>query len=298
MINWQVQGSGVVAEKSCAGSQRAMPSRKWKCIKGTCWKCKCLNVKCEVRPNIEEVLKLADSQDVSEVQMYNCEMCKYQSKHKEGLKDHLLVTRIFLVQMHKCQKFKDDCELISDKYKASLKATCWFTRDNQFTRTFQKCICITRIFPEVQMYNCKRVNIRQNTKQTLQSTLQTKHKGINLKSTHLVHKDISEVQMYQCNVCKYQTKQKGSRKRHLMLVHKDISEVQMYKCEICEYQSKQKDTLKSTYKTQADALKSLIHKISEMQLFNCQMCEYQTKHKGYLKRHSLIHRDVTGTAVV
>ncbi|KAJ8973671.1 hypothetical protein NQ317_011791 [Molorchus minor] len=43
-------------------------------------------------------------------------------------------------------------------------------------------------------------------------------------------------------MCEYQTKHRVSLRKHL-LVHKDISEVQMFKCEKCEYQTKYKGAL-------------------------------------------------------
>ncbi|KAJ8973966.1 hypothetical protein NQ317_001372 [Molorchus minor] len=127
--------------------------------------------------------------------------------------------------------------------------------------TFPKCSCI----------NVKCVNIRQNA-------------GKTLKNIFLVHKDISEVQMYKCETCEFQTKHKENLKQHV-LVHRDISEVQTYKCEVCNYQTKYKGCLKRHLLESKD--------ISELQLFKCEMCEYQTARREYFKKHLLGHKDIS-----
>ncbi|KAJ8969259.1 hypothetical protein NQ317_016635 [Molorchus minor] len=69
--------------------------------------------------------------------------------------------------------------------------------------------------------------------------------GENLKRHLLGRWDITEVQMYKCDICEYRTKYKGVLKRHL-LVHKDISEVQTYKCDIVNIRPNIKELLNHT----------------------------------------------------
>ncbi|KAJ8966178.1 hypothetical protein NQ317_006897 [Molorchus minor] len=203
--------------------------------------------------------------DISEVQMFKCEMCEYQTRHGRSLKSHLL-------------GHKDTAEV--------------------------KCLSVTCDISEVQIFKCEMCEYQTRHKRSLKSHLlghkdisevnmlkcdmcefQTKHKG-NLKSHLLRHKDVSEVQMITCEICEFQTKHKGALTRHLLL-HKDVSQVQMFKCETCDFKTKLKETLKSHLLGHKD--------ISEVQMFKCEMCEFQSRHRGSLKNHLLRHKDISET---
>ncbi|KAJ8983704.1 hypothetical protein NQ317_009139, partial [Molorchus minor] len=97
-----------------------------------------------------------------EVHMYKCEMCKYQTKRKECLKQHSLVHKeISEVQLYKCEI----CEY-ETKRKGNIKQHSLVHRD----------------ISEVQFYKCEMCEYG------------TKRKG-NIKQHLLIHRDISKVQL-------------------------------------------------------------------------------------------------------
>ncbi|KAJ8973977.1 hypothetical protein NQ317_001383 [Molorchus minor] len=113
------------------------------------------------------------------------EMCQNHTDYRENLK-----------KPAKFSCLNVECVNIEQYTNIGSKSTCWFTR------IFQKSKFLSA--------KCK---------------FQTKNTKRYLKSHLLVHKNISEVQMFRCDMCKFQTqKHKAGLKKHL-LIHKKISEL-------------------------------------------------------------------------
>ncbi|KAJ8981136.1 hypothetical protein NQ317_007911, partial [Molorchus minor] len=228
----------------------------------------------EPRSNIKG--NLLNPKDISEAQMFKCEICEYQTKRKNCLKRHLL--------SHNMPKLK--CEMC--QYQTSHRGN------------FNKHLIIHKDITESTMFKCNLCEYQARHRHYLKRHLQS-------------HKDASEVQMFKCKMCEYETRCKPSLKRHL-LGHKDISEVEIFRCEMCDFHTRHRLNLnlhlKRHSKRQLCAQESfrganskyklslqrhlLHHKdISEVQMFNCEMCEYQTRHMRNLKRHLLTHKDIS-----
>ncbi|KAJ8981110.1 hypothetical protein NQ317_007885 [Molorchus minor] len=162
---------------------------------------------------------LLGHKDISEVQMFKCEMCQFQTKHRDHLNRHLLGHKdISEVQMFQCKM----CEF-QTRHRGSLKIHLLTHKD----------------ISEVELFKCEKCQFQTRYNRSLKSHL-------------LSHKDISEVPVFKCDMCEYQTKYKKNLKTHF-LVHKDISKVQIFKCEICEYQTKYRGNLKSHLLSHKDA---------------------------------------------
>ncbi|KAJ8974212.1 hypothetical protein NQ317_000845 [Molorchus minor] len=98
-------------------------------------------------------------------------------------------------------------------------------------------------------------------------------------------KSVSEVQMYNCEICEYKTKYENVLQRHVLTFHKDISEVETYKCEICDFRSKYKCGLMTHMTVHRD--------FSEVEMLQCEFCKYQTRNKTGLKIHMFVHKQIS-----
>ncbi|XP_018574138.1 zinc finger protein 347-like [Anoplophora glabripennis] len=148
--------------------------------------------------------------DSSQVQMYRCKDCDYETKYKNNIKIHQLKHKDpSQIQMHSCT----DCDYTT-KYKHHIKQHELKHKDPS----------------QIQMYRCNDCNY------------QTELKG-KMKIHQLKHKDTSQVQMYRCNDCDFETKYKNHISGH-QLKHKDPSHIQMYRCSDCDYESKYSSYIK------------------------------------------------------
>ncbi|KAJ8976272.1 hypothetical protein NQ317_001911 [Molorchus minor] len=186
----------------------------------------------------------------------------------------------------------------------------------------QDLVALNRMFCKENKNECeilrkRTLNIRSNDRPI--KNYKTKHKG-NLKNHLLVHRENSDVEMYECETCNFKTKHKESLKRHL-LVHREYSKLEMYECEMCHYKAKRKGDLKNhilvhrensevemyecktchfkTKRKRSLKIHLLVHEgnfdveieNSEVEMYECKTCNFKTKHKGYLKTHLLVHEE-------
>ncbi|KAJ8973225.1 hypothetical protein NQ317_004135 [Molorchus minor] len=125
----------------------------------------------------------------SEVEMYTCETCQYETKRKENLKSHLLVHREYSeVEIYACET----CNF-KTKYKISLRRHLLVHKQNSKV--------------EIKAYACERCEYK------------TKHKSC-LTRHAWIHRKNSEVKIYTCETCRYKTKHKGNLKIHLWFIKK------------------------------------------------------------------------------
>ncbi|KAJ8951328.1 hypothetical protein NQ317_010809 [Molorchus minor] len=145
---------------------------------------------------------LIRSQGYLEMQIYKCICCEYRTKSRGSLERHML-------------SHKDASELATFKCTACEYQT-------KYRRAIISHLLRTKIFQKCKRIKCQMsANIRRNTREPLEIPLArpqryfrsgiTKHRRCLMK--HLLrHKDISEVQMFKCKMCKYQTKYKNALK--------------------------------------------------------------------------------------
>ncbi|KAJ8963560.1 hypothetical protein NQ317_000666 [Molorchus minor] len=149
----------------------------------------------------------------SEVKMYTCETCHFETKHINSYTNHLRVHKIVNEKMYRCET----CHL-KTKHKNNLK----------------RHLLSHRAGSEVDMYQCEVCHLK------------TKHKN-SFKNHLLVHKKNCDVEMYACETCNFKTKHKTSLKRHILVHRENIgSEVEMFECANCQYKTVHKEYLKST----------------------------------------------------
>ncbi|KAJ8968213.1 hypothetical protein NQ317_017733 [Molorchus minor] len=170
--------------------------------------------------------------NASEVTMYKCCKCEFNTKHKWDLKRHSLVhENASEMTMYKCCK----CEF-KTKHQTSLKRHSLVHKKDS----------------EVTSYKCCRCKFK------------TKHQ-CSFKNHSLVHKKTSEVTMYKCCKCEFKTKHKTSLRNH-RLVHKKASEVTMYKCCKCEFKTKHQRNLSSHSLVHKDASEVTMYKCCKMRI--------------------------------
>ncbi|XP_018561783.1 zinc finger protein 90-like [Anoplophora glabripennis] len=108
------------------------------------------------------------------------------------------------------------------------------------------------------------------------------HSKYNLTSHQIIHKDLSELQMFKCDECSFETKYKGNIKIHKLQHNTDPSKIKIYKCDKCTHETKYKCHLK---------VHQLRHKqLWEIQMYKCDNCDFQTKRKEHLQNHQLLHK--------
>ncbi|KAJ8939376.1 hypothetical protein NQ318_012057 [Aromia moschata] len=194
---------------------------------------------------------------------YKCGICEFRTNCKDKLKEHAVV-------------HKDEAEVAM--YRCEI---CQFkTRNKRNLRYHQ----LTHK-GELDSHACGKT-IDSGTKTRPCEICDDKpsdntNEKYKLRQHEVIHKDESEVTMYQCESCEFKTRHKRSLKYH-QLTHKGELETTMYRCGLCEFKTRRKFFLKRHH---------MIHKDkSEVTTYRCETCDFTTKYKYYLKAHQVIHK--------
>lgn len=97
-----------------------------------------------------------------------------------------------------------------------------------------------------------------------------------LYSHKLIHKDPSQLQMFQCSECSFQTKRSQGLKKH-MITHQPLDESRLINCPKCSYRTMHKSYLNRHFKW--------THKITEETMTRCKICAFATKRPDHLRKH-------------
>ncbi|XP_023312060.1 zinc finger protein 90-like [Anoplophora glabripennis] len=203
----------------------------------------------------------------SNMEMYKCHNCNYETKYKNHLTKHQLKHKNpEQVQMHKCIycNYESKCKRGLRPHLLNIHADVLYDpKENlrvQGILNFRKPISL-------KTYECDKCIY-----ETLNRCLFTAHQ--------LTHRDRSHIRMYKCDVCDFETKYKKSLDGHKMTHAEELN----FKCHICSYATKQKKQL---------ARHKLTHlNIAEVQMYKCHNCDYESKYKGHLARHQLKHQNL------
>ncbi|KAJ8973237.1 hypothetical protein NQ317_004147 [Molorchus minor] len=179
-------------------------------------------------------IHLLTHRENSELEMYTCETCQYKTKHKSSLKIHLLThSEKSELEMYECET----CHF-KTKRKDHLKSHFFTHRENFEIEVIAKPPSTQTVLEEKAVVgadiptstkeeatlNLKNHSLvhRRNSKGRcihVQHVILRQNMKSVLKDIFLIHREISEVDFYTCEMCKFKTKYKNSLKRHI-LVHR------------------------------------------------------------------------------
>ncbi|KAJ8970074.1 hypothetical protein NQ317_008247 [Molorchus minor] len=200
--------------------------------------------------------------DPAEVKQFKCPHCPYTSKRNGDLKQHLMVHSTYLYKCDLIHKDKSDVPLhrcskcpYETKIKVMLKRHLQIHRSTaelelfkcnwcQFQTRYKQCLrehLITHKDPnEIQLFECYTCGYKGKRKKDLKDHLRI-HLAVRGELLH-------------CNICPFKTQVKRSYQKHLDL-HKNVSEVKMFTCGVCRYQTRRKGNLISHMRTHVKAMK-------------------------------------------
>ncbi|XP_074030863.1 uncharacterized protein isoform X1 [Leptinotarsa decemlineata] len=221
----------------------------------------------------------------SEVPMYQCEKCPFQTKHKYSIETHNSNLHGTSSQLKKfsCEKCKYETNSISCMKKHYIWKHSGFAEkktekkdlecESCDYKTKKKYLLIAHLrihqsSTELVMYKCPLC------------PYQSKHKcGV---SNHMVrHKSVSETRMFKCELCSYKSKWSHCLRNHIKVHEKNSEHVTIRKCEICEFTTNNIYSLETHMKS---------HQAKTKRTFTCYTCGHQTKEKTSLAYHMLVHK--------
>ncbi|XP_018575882.1 zinc finger protein 507-like isoform X2 [Anoplophora glabripennis] len=209
----------------------------------------------------KDILKLGKGQFVSEQlsEVYMCDKCNFQSKHKKSFLGHQIVHKEpSAVQLYKCNL----CDFVS-KCNSSLE-------HHMLNHANGPTLARAPIL-KYDVFMCDSCDYITHCKK-------------NFKRHQMKHMNPSEVQLHMCDLCDFKSKYKDSIKLH-QLKHADSSKVQMYTCDLCDFKSKYKVSVKNHQSKHATT--------STGDMYWCDLCDFEAKSRYKLKLHKVKHAELS-----
>ncbi|VEN58024.1 unnamed protein product [Callosobruchus maculatus] len=216
-----------------------------------------------------------DLLDQKPLKTYCCDLCNYETNHKDRIKSHSLVHDKAGKPLYKC----DICDFKS-YHKASLRSH-GIIHDTRNKKLYRCSFCNYTTYRQRNFSQHKLVHDQSGQPLYICDTCQYQtYRRHNMVAHQLVHTK-REVKLQNCDICDGKTYYLG---RHTRAVHPN--RYQPEKCSHCDQSYNTKRSLKH-HILQAHPLVPDVSSIN--QIFSCEHCKYKTNKCSNLTSHMLTH---------
>lgn len=200
-------------------------------------------------------LKLNRVTTVQKIEL-SCKSCRYQTKSKSKLKNHV-------------QTLHQDMQFFCSICKFQTKSKKYLKRHVNARHGNVVYSCKSCSYQSKRMDMLKRHTLaeHENIRYFCHScSYETKFKPQLKKHVQAEHEGVR----FSCESCSYQAKHKKNLKEHVRAKHEGVR----YSCESCSFQSKYRHNLREHLKVEHEGIK-----------YSCEQCNYQCKWKNEVNLH-------------